>query len=393
MADKKRIIVLTSRFPFPLEKGDKLRIYHQIKELSKSFEVILVATSEQKVQAQHLQELEPFCTEIHWYQLGKIGLLFQLFLSLFTSKPIQVHYFYRARIHRKIKSLIDSKKPAAIYCQLLRMAEYVKHEHNIPKTIDYMDALSKGMERRLETESWYRIWFIRLENKRLRAYERRIFDYFEHHTIISKQDLHYISHPHNKRISIVPNGVDQRFFEPIGITKQYDLVFVGNFSYPPNIEAACILVEQILPKLKEKGLELSLLLSGANPTQRINGLAQNKVVVSGWVEDIRASYQAGKIFVAPLFIGTGLQNKLLEAMASGLPCITTSLVNNAIHGTNYENILLAENIDEFVEKISELHQNALTFNKIATDGNLFVKEHYSWQKQTTTLIALLNSSD
>lgn len=393
MASKQRIFVLTSRFPFPLEKGDKLRVYNQIKELSLNYDITLISTSDVSVSSSDIKQLEPYCTEIHWYKLDKLGLLFQLLFGLFSSKPIQVHYFYRFWIHRKIKALIDLKKPDAIYCQLLRMAEYVKNEHNIPKTLDYMDALSKGMERRIETESWYRLWFIRLENRRLRAYERRIFDYFEHHTIISKQDLRYISHPNNKAIQVIPNGVDDRFFENLNVEKKFDLVFVGNFSYAPNIDAASLLVEQILPLLKEKGFEPSVLLSGANPTPKILSFKTDKITVSGWVEDIRLSYQSGKIFVAPLFIGTGMQNKLLEAMASGLPCVTTSLVNNAIQGTNYENIVLAENISEFVEKIIELHENAVTLGSIAKNGNLFVKLHYSWQKQTQLLSLLLSASD
>ena len=391
MKAKQDILVIVSRFPYPLEKGDKLRAFYQLKELSKEYNVTLVCTSDISVSKEHLQIVNQFCKQIHIFQLSKPGLLFQLCFSLFGSKPFQVQYFYRKSIHRKIRKIIAELQPKHIYCQLIRVSEYVKNEHLIPKTLDYMDALSKGMERRIQTESWYKKWFYRLESKRLKQYERRIFDYFEHKTIISEQDRKLIYHPENKKITVVPNGIDDSFFETLAIRKDYDLVFTGNFSYAPNIEAALCLAEEILPKVHQKGISCKLLLSGASPVKKVLDLQSEHVHVSGWVDDIRVSYQRSRLFVAPLFIGTGLQNKLLEAMASGLPCITTSLSNNALGGINYENILLAEDIPTFVEKITEGLVNEGNFSSIALNGKNYIELHYSWEKQTSKLLQLLQT--
>jgi glycosyltransferase involved in cell wall biosynthesis len=254
-----------------------------------------------------------------------------------------------------------------------------------------MDALSKGMERRIQTESWYKKWFYRLESKRLKQYERRIFDYFEHKTIISEQDRKLIFHPENHQIAVVPNGIDDSFFEQLTIEKDYDLVFTGNFSYAPNIEAAICLAEEILPRVHQKGIPCRLLLSGANPSKRVRELQSEYITVTGWVEDIRTSYQRSRIFVAPLFIGTGLQNKLLEAMASGLPCITTPLSNNALGGIDGQNILLSENIDTFVEKITEGLVIEGTFSSIAKQGKDYIELLYSWEKQTSKLLQIFHS--
>lgn len=391
MESKENILFIVSRFPYPLEKGDKLRAFYQLKELSKEFNVTLICTSDIPISKEHEQLVSQFCTRIHIFQLTKPGLLFQLLTTIFGTKPLQVHYFYRKSIHRKIKAIIAQSKPKHIYCQLIRVAEYVKNEHLIPKTLDYMDALSKGMERRIQTESWYKKWFYRLESKRLKQYERRIFDYFEHKTIISEQDRKLIYHPDNQDIQIIPNGIDQSFFEVLPVEKDYDLVFTGNFSYAPNIEAAVCLAEEILPRLHKNGINCKLLLSGASPAKRVLELQSKHITVTGWVDDIRISYQRSRVFVAPLFIGTGLQNKLLEAMASGLPCITTPLSNNALGGTDGENILLAEDINSFVEKITRVLVIEGNFSSIAKNGKYYIELLYSWEKQTSKLLKLLHT--
>lgn len=389
MENKKNIVVCLSRFPYPLEKGDKLRAFHQLKSLSKEYSITLFCTTDEEVAPANYAIVKAFCKEIHVYKLSRFGLLFTLFTHLFSNKPFQVQYFYRFSISRKIRSLIEELKPAAVYCQLIRTTEYAKNYHSCPKTLDYMDALSKGMERRIETEPWYKSWFYRIETRRLKNYERSVFDYFENHTIISDQDRHYIAHPKNKKIVTVPNGVAPEFFEKLTVEKTHDLIFTGNFSYAPNINAALFIARKILPELNKQNYFPKVLLAGANPSQEVKSLANNSITVTGWVDDIRTSYQSAQLFIAPLFIGTGLQNKLLEAMASGLPCITTSLVNNALGAQDGENILLAENLSEFVEKIIGYKTNVGSFSEITHNGTAFVEKNYSWETQNEKLLSLL----
>lgn len=381
--------MVLSRFPYPLEKGDKLRGFHQLKSLSESFEIVLCCMTEDPVSEQAKSAVSAYCREIHTFHLSKTGLLFQAFLALFTKKPFQVAYFFRYRHFRSIRRLLDKTRPDHVFCQLLRMAEYVKDYHFCPKTIDYMDALSKGMERRIDKEPWYKRWFYASEFRRLLHYERSVFDYFEHKVIISEQDARYIHHPKRDTIVVIPNGVDESFFSYPETEKDFDILFSGNFSYPPNIDAACYIVNELLPELKRKGLQPKILLSGASPHQRVRALAGPDVHVSGWVNDIRESYARSRIFVAPMFIGTGLQNKLLEAMAMGLPCITTSLANNALKATNGENILLAEETKEFVEKIVLFLTDSATFGEIGNKGRDFVRLNYTWEHQNCHLTTLL----
>jgi len=382
----KKLIVITSRFPYPLEKGDKLRAYFQIKELSTKFEVHLISLSESTLSQEQLSHLAPFVKSTSIFQLTPLQKWTGAFLQLFGKKPIQVGYFHNWATQRKVNALLSELQPDHIYCQLIRVSEYVKNYHDCPKTIDYMDALSKGVERRVEKEPIYKRWLFNIEYKRLVNYENSIFSYFEYHTIISEQDRHHIFHAQRQTIKVVPNGVNELFFEDYPSQKEFDIVFTGNMSYPPNVEAAVYIVKQVLPTLPSS---VRILLSGATPTQEVLALKSERVHITGWVDDIRDSYAKGSIFIAPMFIGTGLQNKLLEAMAIGLPCVTTSLANNALQATPNASILIANTSDEFVAQVNELLTNKELYTKLSRNGKEFIASNYRWEECTKELIEII----
>jgi len=386
-----KIFVILSRFPYPLEKGDKLRAYHQLVELAKNHEVILCALSDQKVEDSWKEILEKKGIKTHVFQLKKPLLYWNTLKQIFTNKPYQTGYFFQRGIQSKILRLLEKEAPDHIYCQLIRTTEYVKNIHHIPKTLDYMDALSKGMYRRAEIASGLKRKLFIIEGKRLAEYENRMFDYFNHHTIISKQDRSFISHPQRDQIVIIENGIGEEFSNyPANNSPQYDLVFTGNMNYPPNVESAVFLAEEVCPLLKTEFPNLTLLLSGADPNQRVKELAiKDKIIVTGWIDDIRSSYAAGKLFVAPLQIGTGLQNKLLEAMAMGRPSITTPLANNALNAVHNETILIASNATEFAEAIRTLLTDQELYDRLAENGKTFVLKTFSWPHAVEKLVQLM----
>lgn len=119
MSKKDKLVVLLSRFPFPLEKGDKLRAYHQITELSKTFDVYLIAISEKEITAEHHKQLLNFCKEIHIIRITKLSILFNLFLSFISNKPFQTGYFFSYRGKNKVDLLLESIKPNYIYSEVL----------------------------------------------------------------------------------------------------------------------------------------------------------------------------------------------------------------------------------------------------------------------------------
>jgi len=381
-----KLFVLLSRFPYPLEKGDKLRAYHQIKELSKNNEVHLCALSDVAISEEQRKELAPYCKSIKVIHLSKLVMYWNTILGIFFSKlPFQVLYFYSKRAKKEVEAAIRTNKVDHIFCQLIRTSEYVKNIQHIPKTLDYMDALSRGMERRVENSPFYLKPLVKWEALRLKKYEHFIFPYFENKVIISEQDRDLIVNVNNDTIEIIPNGVEHDFFKSKPTEKKYDLIFTGNMSYEPNVISVEYLANEILPLVKQTIPNIQLVIAGASPSGRVKALVNDNVTVTGWVEDIRDYYNAAKIFVAPMLIGTGLQNKLLEAMAMQLPCVTSQLANNALGASNGKDILIGENTEEYARHIVSLMQHSDQATELANNGFNYVNQTFSWQNSTEKL--------
>jgi polysaccharide biosynthesis protein PslH len=383
-----RLFFLLPRVPYPTEKGDKLRAFHQIKQLSKHHEIILCALNDGTLHDDAIPVLKKYVKSIHIIPLSKVSVFFNILKALFSGKPLQVGYFYNASSARAIRKLIDESKPDHIFCQLIRVAEYVK---NVPikKTLDYQDVFSKGVERRLATAPFYLKPFLRIEYNRLQNYEREAFETFDNKIIISKPDRDLIPHPDREKIVVVANGVDTEFFQPIDRNKDYDLVFTGNMGYPPNINAAEYLVREILPLVFRKRPDLKVLIAGASPHLKVQVLKSDQITVSGWVADMRESYAASRIFIAPMQIGTGLQNKILEAMAMKVPCITSPLAFQALNARDGEEILVADTPQGYANHILMLLENPEKADQIAKKGHLFAHENYSWEKETNKIQELI----
>lgn len=374
-----KLFVLLSRVPYPLEKGDKLRAFHQLKQLSQKHEIYLFALNDTPLHADALPVLKSFCKEVIVFNLPKIQIIWNIFLAFISRRPIQTGYFYNAKAQQKINNFINKIKPDHIFCQLIRVSEYVKSS-TYPKTLDYMDAFSKGYERRIYTVSaLYRPFYV-MEYKRLLNYERSMFDCFDHKIIISKQDRDLINHVENKKIHIILNGIDTAYFKPVEEEKIYDIIFSGNMSYAPNVQAAEYIVCEILPIVRLKIKNVKLVLAGATPALRVSALASENVIVTGWIKDMRTFYSRSKVFIAPMQIGIGLQNKLLEAMAMKIPCVTSNLANNALNAASGKEILVGASPNEFAQHIITLLENKELANSIAEQGFNFVKTTYNWEQ-------------
>lgn len=380
-----KILVVLPRFPYPLEKGDKLRAYHQIRCLSEKHDIILAALHEDKVSDEALQQVQPFCQRIYLLHQPKWRSFTNIIRSFFNGTPLQCGYFYSKKNHREIKRILREEQPDRIYCQLFRMAEYVK-DVPIQKVIDFQDAFSKGMWRRYENANLFLKPFFKMEWRRVSRYEEAIFDKFDGRTIITEVDRDLIPHPRREEIVVVPNGVEFDKFSYHGEAKEYDLIFSGNMNYAPNVDATEYLAHEILPPLLRIFPHLRLVLCGANPAPRVRALEDEHVIVTGWVDSMAEWYAKSRIFIAPMRMGTGLQNKLLEAMSMQLPCVTSPLAAKPLIDADLHHAVVScSTTAAFSEEVAKLLQDEHHYHQLAEAGFQYVCQYYDWHNAVEVL--------
>lgn len=383
-----KINILTSRFPYPLEKGDKLRIYHQIRLLSQHHDLYLFAIDNGQTSSTDLLELSQYCKEVKIYQIPVWKRFWTTLTGVFNGLPIHVAYFFDRNLKKEIQQDLITTNADLTFCQLIRVAPYLK---NYPGKvwIDFMDSFSGNLTRRAFKAPWWEKIWLGWEIKRIKKIEQKSLIDFDAFSIISEQDRIEID-PHNKHhIAILPNGVDTTYFQENEYSNtEYDLCFTGNLGYEPNIKAAKILIKDIGDRMEE---DISIRIAGARPDNSLLRLSNSRYLVTGWVDDIRDIYWSGKIFVAPLFSGSGQQNKILEAMACGVPVITTSLVNNAIGAQVGSEIIVADDIRSFIVQIDQLLNDEDLQNKLSENARDFVENKYDWSQIGKQIEAFLKN--
>lgn len=378
-----------------------------MRMLHHEHEIHLFSLTEAEPSDASLEAISEVTKSFRWYKMNPVKRALRLILAAFSTRPFQSHWFYQRKADRQLHEWMKELKPDVIYCQLIRMAEYVRNDHHTPRVLDYMDALSAGMNRRSNLcPFWYR-WIYRLEAQRLAHYESVIFDYFDGQTIISAADRKLIAHPGRKSIAVIPNGVDSAFFksnELVMQTKPYNspeeniqnhfvILFTGNMSYPPNVDAAKRIVNEILPRIEMPGVRV--IIAGTKPTAEVLKLANKTVTVTGWIPDLREAYEHADVFVAPLRIGTGQQNKILEAMSMSLPCITSTHVMNGLPkiGNITPPLILADDVVATAKAIDTLLKKEEMRLKLGRESRSWIEINCSWEVQSGALeMSFVNST-
>ncbi len=384
-----KIAVLSSRLPTTLDKGDKLRLHHQLKYLHQRHEIKLIALHDQAITTEDKETLKSLCSSYELYEISSSDSMRGVVAALWNSKPAQVGYFYKSSIRKKLQSSIVNFKPDVVYCQLIRMASYVK---SMPyaKCLDYMDCMSEGMLNRAADANWLEAQLFTKEASLCRSYEHEIYKYFNTHTIISQKDRDQLPILSKQAVRVIPNGIDTVFFDPqlVNTAPSYDFGFVGNLGYKPNEQAVRRLWDAYVQRYgKKDGPTVGIF--GARPTKWMDQIQHPKWTIVGWVDDIRTAYASIRVFLAPLFSGSGLQNKMLEAMSMQNACVTTAMVNESIHAEPTKHLYICDSMDDCFIKAEFLMKSADERKRMGFAARKFVEARFIWDQINEQLDQLL----
>ncbi|HTO17227.1 MAG TPA: glycosyltransferase [Edaphocola sp.] len=384
-----KILFAANRFPYPPYRGDKLKIYNLAKRLCKDHELHLLTFLEEESDLQYLENLDGIFKHIHLVRLGKITSYINVLKGFVGSEPLQSAYFRSSKMFRKVNTLLKEENYDAVHIQHLRMAQYFIEHKEIPRILDLPDAFSLYWMRRTDASSGLRKWFNYKEYKRIKAYEPKL-KAFDKVLVCSREDLAWLETQSNlNNVSLLPNGVDAEFFEnptPDYYTNRNKILFTGNMDYAPNIDGVLYFCKEIFPLILEKHPKAQFIIAGQRPVKEILALQSEKVIVTGFVPSLKDWYKEASIVVSPLRFGAGTQNKVLEAMAMGVPIISTNIGFEGLNIFSGEGVIVAMDTVPFAQACIRLLSDAKMRKEVGQVGVGVIRSQFDWNIISNFLI-------
>mgnify|MGYP000023415382 CR=1 FL=1 len=384
-----RILVLSSRIPYPLVGGDRKRVYYISKILATRYHVDLLAINENRAKREELKALDEIFDNLILFDFNLTMLKANALKNLFSRKPIQVGGYYFETIQRWIDK--HFKKYDLVYCNHIRTAEYARR---LPckKVLDFHDAISMNYKDALRMAKGFWKVFYFIEDKRLLPYELEVLQDFDKYFITSQADKDYLlantSMPAD--IKVIAMGVDENVLRRSqNVEEENWIVFLGKMNYYPNEDAAVYFARQVFPLLRSKLKDVKFIIVGAYPTRRVQALSKIPgVEITGFVDDPYEYLGRAKVVVAPIRLGAGIQNKILEAMALRKPVVTTSKGARGIAGgADGKHFVVADDPEKMAEKILELLNDPERRREIGQNARALIEERYTWDAIGVKLLA------
>jgi glycosyltransferase involved in cell wall biosynthesis len=292
-----------------------------------------------------------------------------------------------AGMREALREEIEAFKPDVVHVTRWALAGLGREIEDLGSVLTAFDAWHLNVDANAAVVGPLRRPLIRAEARRVRRFEGEEFARFDRVVVVSEEDKEALLDLNSQlRISVIPNGVDSQFFsdEPDAAVAGR-IVFTGHMGYPPNIVAAKFLAEEILPRVRQVDPAAHVTLVGRDPTPEVLRLADHEAVtVTGTVDDVRPWLRSGQVFVCPMLTGTGIKNKLLEAMATGLACVVTPLALQGIAVTPGREVLVGASADELAARAAAVLNSDLERKRLGRAARDFVREEHSWSAAATS---------
>ena len=379
--------MLTPYLPYPLLSGGQIRTYNLLKHLKDRHDITLFSFIRKNHERKFLPELHKFCHKVVVFKRRPAWSLSNILLAGFSPFPfVMISTYLSRQVRQAITQEISQDSYDVIHAEPFYMMP------NIPKT-DIPILLVEQTIEYLVYQKYaqdFKFWPLKpllyLDVFKLKLWEQYFWRQATRLVAMSQADQRIMAKAtlgSQKQIDVVANGVDVDFFNQVKPQppSHPTILFVGNFKWLPNKDAASYLALKVWPLIKFKLPQAKLWIVGANPTREVKQLGQiDGVKVQGAIPDIRDAFAQAHVLLAPIRNGRGTKYKVLEAMASGLPVVTTPLGIDGIEVTPGKNVLVATKATDLAQATVNLLSHSQTSRDISQSAKKHITQKYNWHK-------------
>lgn len=388
-----RILYLCHRVPYPPNKGEKIRAFHQLKAIAARHEVDLFTLADDPADLRQRSVFLEYCPEVTIVPLVPLLARLKSLPYLITRQPLTVPYFYSRKLQIAVNDALRKRKYDRIYVYCSAMAQYVEHAGDVPVVVDLVDVDSDKWTQYASFSRFPWSALYRREGVRLREYERSIMEKASAVLVSTEREAALMRNLGKAPVHVVANGVDTDYFHASEDAQDQErpaVVFTGDMAYFPNQQAVEFFARDVLPLIRREVPGTQFLIVGRNPNRQVLALRElDGVEVTGAVPDVRPYLSRAAVAVAPFVIAAGIQNKILEAMASGLPVVATTKVTQGLSLAASRLVESGTTAQELAEKTSNLLKHSDLARSLGERCRHYVMAEYTWGAALDHLMKVL----
>ncbi|BDD87615.1 glycosyltransferase family 4 protein [Desulfofustis limnaeus] len=404
---RKNVLFLSQIVPYPPHGGVLQRGYNLIKEIARYNDIYLLAfvhpemlATEERI-SNSMEELKKICTDVSFFPLWpKKSLLHKwtaYALGLIYQKPFSTLAHRSTAFKQKIEEILSSKRVDIVHFDTIGLAPYLPLVQGLPTTLTHHNIESSLMARRAKVEeNILKRWYIELQARRLRLYEKQMSGCFDINIMMSERDAaELLSIEPLCSTVIVPNGVDLEYFTMCKDIQENIIIYTGGMNMFANKDAVLHFITDIWPIVKHKVPNARFVVIGQDPPSEL--LSQSRldpsIQVLGYVDDIRPYVAKAAVYVVPIRVGGGTRLKVLDALAQGKAIVSTSIGCEGIGVTDGHDILIEDDDKEFALRVIDLLGDQALRNQLGLRARHLAESRYGWESVGVVLQAAYSSLD
>ncbi|HXF68197.1 MAG TPA: glycosyltransferase [Thermoflexus sp.] len=393
MNDRKSVAIFTPYFPDPPNTGGKIRSYYLIRALAERLNVDVYTTSHELPHSFYVSSLQQMVRGLHIFEIHKSMHFQDRLRRTLSPKPRLIDYFQDPQSILQAREALRRRDYGVLIADELCMTPYVEQRSDLPRVVLRQKIDSRHIAEVAAAHPWSIEKVLHwIEAWKVRRYERQKMRIYQACVTCSEADAAFVRRDApGILIQVIPNGVDLERFRPTGHSRRdpSTLLFMGTMYYYPNIDAVLYFFKEIYPILRRARPDLRVQIVGHRPPPEIQRLAEYPgVEVTGSVPDVRPYYERATVFIVPLRLGGGTRLKIIEAMAMGLPVVSTSVGAEGLEIHPGEDILIADDPQAFADSVLRLLSDPALWRQLSAAGQRLARR-YDWRELTRPLVDLV----